>query len=193
MRFSVTRIIGHIVHDGRAASIKARPCARSGALREAGAQDQVTALLVRDPAAHAALDNPWSVLHLLDALREAGAQDQVTVLLARVAGHAALDDPAGVAALLRGLRVVGAQDQVTVLLARVAGHAALDHPAGVAVLLDALREAGAHKQAALLADRLPGEGLFELFWSQGNNQALYRFGREPDGNPARSWGWDDLN
>jgi hypothetical protein len=32
-----------------------------GALREAGAQDQVTTLLARDPAAHAALDDPSGV------------------------------------------------------------------------------------------------------------------------------------
>lgn len=87
----------------------------------------------------------------------------------------------------------GAQDQVIALAARAAAHAALDDRLGVAGLLDALRKAGAHEQVALLADRLPGEGLFDLFRAQGNNQALYRFGRDPDGSPARSWGWDDLN
>ena len=51
-------------------------------LRAAGAQDQVTALLRRDPAAHAALDDPAAVASLLDRLREAGAQDQVTALAA---------------------------------------------------------------------------------------------------------------
>ena len=163
-------------------------------LRAAGAQDQVTALLARDPAGHAALDDPYGVAILLSMLREAGAQDQVTALAARAAAHAPLDDPYRVNYLLGGLREAGAQDQVTALAARAAGHAPLDDPDRVAELLDGLREAGAQDQVtALLADRLPGEGLFGLFCGQGNNQVLYRFGRDPDGSPARSWGWDDLN
>ena len=56
-------------------------------LREAGAQDQVTALLARDPAAHAALEDPAAVASLLLGLREAGAQDQVTALAAGAAGY----------------------------------------------------------------------------------------------------------
>jgi hypothetical protein len=40
---------------------------------------------------------------------------------------------------------------------------------------------------------LPAEGLFHLFREQANHQVLYRFGREPDGTPAPSWGWEDLN
>ena len=44
-----------------------------GGLREAGADEQVAALLARDPAAHASLGNPVGVAFLLDALREAGA------------------------------------------------------------------------------------------------------------------------
>jgi hypothetical protein len=163
-----------------------------GRLRVAGAQDQVAALLAR-AAAHAALDDPAGVAVLLDALRVAGAQDQVAALLARdPAAHAALDHPYRLADLLRALRGAGAQDQVTALAARAAAHAVFDHPGSVAALLNSLREIGTHKQAALLAERLPGEGLFELFWAQGNNKALYRFGRDPDGSPARSWGWDDL-
>jgi hypothetical protein len=56
-------------------------------LREAGVQDQVTALLRRDPAAHARLDDEFGVARLLHSLREAGAQDQVTALAARAAAH----------------------------------------------------------------------------------------------------------
>ena len=96
--------------------------------------------------------------------------------------------------LLDGLREAGAQDQVTALLARdPAAHTALDHPAAVALLLDRLRKVGAQNQVTLLVDRLPGEGLFELFCAQGNHQALYRFGRNPNGSPAESWGWEDLD
>lgn len=79
------------------------------------------------------------------------------------------------------------------LAARAAAHAALDGPYYVALLLRRLQEVGAPDQATRLADRLPGEGQFDVFCAQGNNQALYRFGRDPDGSPARPWGWDDLN
>ena len=169
-------------------------------LREAGAQDQVTALLARDPAAHVDLGDPAAVASLLDSLREAGAQDQVTALLARdPAAHVDLGDPAAVASLLDSLREAGAQDQVTALADRAAALPPLDDPAAASItgalekLLDSLRRAGAEKQATLLVDRLPGEGLFNLFCAQGNHQALYRFGRNPDGSPAEPWDWDDLN
>jgi hypothetical protein len=66
-----------------------------GALREAGAADQVAALLARVPAAHATLNDPGAVAFLVGALREAGAADQVAVLAVRAAAHAVLDDPGG--------------------------------------------------------------------------------------------------
>ncbi len=86
-------------------------------LRRAGAQDQVTALLARDPAAHVALDaldhplfavTQSPVSYLLNRLRAAGAQDQVTTLADRAAAHISLDDPSGVARLLDGLRAASA-------------------------------------------------------------------------------------
>ena len=51
---------------------------------------QAAALLARDPAAHAALDDPDGVAYLLDRLREAGAHEQAAalVLAARAAAHA---------------------------------------------------------------------------------------------------------
>ena len=51
-------------------------------LREAGAHEQAAALLARDPAAHAALDDPGAVARLLDSLREAGAHEQAAALAA---------------------------------------------------------------------------------------------------------------
>ena len=79
-------------------------------LREAGAHDQAAALLARDPAAHAPLDNPYGVAILLGSLRAAGAHDQAAALLARdPAAHAALDNQYGVAILLGGLRAAGAR------------------------------------------------------------------------------------
>ena len=87
-------------------------------LREAGAQEQVTALLRRDPAAHASLDDPDGVARLLDAAcgRRARAE-QVTALADRAAAHVSLDNPGGVARLLDRLREAGAAEQVTALLA----------------------------------------------------------------------------
>ena len=57
------------------------------ALREAGAGDQVTALLARDPAAHADLGNPDAVAQLLDGLLEASAHEQAKVLIDRLPGE----------------------------------------------------------------------------------------------------------
>ena len=126
-----------------------------GVLREAGAQEQATALLQRDPAAHVSLDDPDTVAWLLGSLREAGAQEQATALLQRdPAAHVSLDDPDAVAWLLGSLREAGAQEQATALLQRdPAAHVSLDNPDAVARLLGSLREAGAAEQATALADR----------------------------------------
>ncbi|WP_330342618.1 hypothetical protein [Streptomyces sp. NBC_00557] len=126
------------------------------ALREAGAQEQVTALLARDPAAHASLDDPYTVAELLDALREAGAQEQVTALLARdPAAHASLDEPSKVSMLLDALREAGAQEQLTALAVRAASHTALDDPYTVAELLDTLRWPEGQEQLTALLARDP--------------------------------------
>ena len=89
--------------------------------RAAGVQDQVTALLARDPAAHAALDNLGGVASLLDALRKADAQAQVTALAARAAGQAPLDDnnPYAVRFLLDSLQKAGAHEQAAALASRL--------------------------------------------------------------------------
>jgi uncharacterized protein YidB (DUF937 family) len=165
-----------------------------GAWREAGAEDQAAALIARDPASHASLDDPRAVVKLLRAMQAAGATDQAAALAARVASHAPLDDPRAVADLLRAMQAAGATDQAAALIARdPASHAALDHPGAVADLLDALRKAGAEDQARTLVDRLPAEGGFALFCEQSDHRMQYRFGREADGSPAPSWGWEDLD
>jgi len=51
---------------------------------EAGAEEQVTKLLDRNPAAAVALDNQYSVARLLDRLRAVGAAEQATELTARL-------------------------------------------------------------------------------------------------------------
>jgi hypothetical protein len=126
------------------------------ALREAGADEQATALLVRDPAAHATLDDPAGVASLLKALWEAGADVQAASLASRAATHVTLDHPGSLAWLLHTFWEAGADEQVAVLLARdPAAQVTLDHPAGVASLLKALWEVGADKQATVLLARDP--------------------------------------
>jgi hypothetical protein len=86
----------------------------------------------------------------------------------------------------------GADQQVTALLGRdPAAHVTLDDPDAVASLLDSLRAAGADQQVTALAARLPAAGMFGLV--QEYTGSRFRFGREPDGRPADSWGWDNLD
>jgi hypothetical protein len=127
-------------------------------LRKADARDQAAALLARDPAAHAALGDPFGVARLLDSLRRAGAHEQAAALAGRAAAHAPLDDPGAVASLLNILRRAGLHEQAAALAGRAAAHAALGDPFGVARLLDSLLEAGLHEQAAALAGRAAAHG-----------------------------------
>ena len=186
-------------------------------LREAGTDEQVTALFDRG-AAHVPLDNPAAVAYMLDSLREAGADQQVTALLGRdPAAHVPLDNPAAVAYMLDSLREAGADQQVTALLGRdPAAHVPLDNPAAAALLLDSLREAGADQQVTALADRaaalddptavtslrvrrLRDAGADRQFTVQiarpsgAGRQDRFRFGWEADGSPAKPWGWEDLD
>ena len=118
-------------------------------LRKAGAAEQLTALLHRDPAAHVSLDHPHAVTELLRSLRKAGAQEQLTALLHRdPAAHVSLDNLFAVASLLKGLREASAHEQVTALADRAA-----DVP--LPLPLDGLREAGPHEQLTALADYPP--------------------------------------
>jgi hypothetical protein len=57
---------------------------RPGLMACSSAAGQAAALLARDPAAHAALDNPGGVADLLDWLREAGAHQQAAALTDRL-------------------------------------------------------------------------------------------------------------
>ena len=127
------------------------------ALRVAGADHQVQALLARDPAAHASLGDPYATARLLDALRMAGAEHQVQALLARdPAAHTPVSNPYATARLLDALRAAGADDQVQALLARdPAAHTDLSSSYAIARLLDALRKAGANNQIEALLARNP--------------------------------------
>ena len=124
-------------------------------LREVGADQQLTTLLHRDPAAHVSLHSPNGVAELLTVLREVGADQQATALLRRdPAGHVSLNNPRmGVAQLLDALRKAGAEQQATALADRAAANVSLGNPRAAAELLSVLREEGATKQATALADR----------------------------------------
>jgi hypothetical protein len=88
-------------------------------LRDTGAEDQVDALLARDPAAHAPLHNPLAVAALLHSLSEANAGEQVSALAARAAAQATLDSPLAAIALLDALEHVGEQRQAGLLTDRL--------------------------------------------------------------------------
>jgi uncharacterized protein YidB (DUF937 family) len=161
-------------------------------MRAAGAADQIAVLLARDPAAHVNPDDPAAVAQLLQTLPKVGAADQAEALATRAAAHANLADPRAVAGLLGEMQSAGA-DTIAVLLARdPAAHVNLDDPGAVAELLRVLQEIGATGQFHALAERLPAEGLFDLFCEATNTRESYIFGREPDGEPACAWHWDDL-
>ena len=121
----------------------------------AGAREQVTALLARDPAAHTALDHPYAVASLLSELRETGAAQQAIALAGRAAAYASLDNPAAVARLLGELRGAHTRDQLTALADRAAAYASVDNPYDVALLLAVLREAGSGDQLTTLLARDP--------------------------------------
>jgi len=91
-------------------------------LREAGAQDQVAALLARDPAAHVPLGYPFTLAMLLDRLREAARAGPGRRTSRPGAAHASLPDLRSVTSLLNRLREADTQDQVAVLAARAAAH-----------------------------------------------------------------------
>jgi hypothetical protein len=87
----------------------------------------VAALLARDPAAHAVLDNPYGVVRLLSVLRSEGADEQAAALLARdPAAHIAFGLPSGVAELLSALREAGAEQQARTLVDRLPAEGLFD-------------------------------------------------------------------
>jgi formylmethanofuran dehydrogenase subunit A len=78
------------------------------ALLQAGASQQASALIARDPASQARLDYPTAVAYLLNALMRAGADQQAAALAARAADHVSVDNPYSLTELLRAVQEVGA-------------------------------------------------------------------------------------
>jgi hypothetical protein len=130
----------------------------------------------------------------LDALATDVAQDQIAALLAR--DHAArgpADEPRTVGPWLNTLYEAAVQEQGTVVTRRVTAEGGMEWRNRVGHLLDALRRFGAKDQAVALMNRLPAEGHFDLFLNEAGDPRAYQFGRNPDGTPAASWSWDDLD
>ena len=128
-------------------------------LRDAGTAEAIQALLARDPAGQASLDDLWDVASLLDALGAVEAGDAVHALASRAAHGVSLDDPRTVARLLEALRAAGADDAIRILAARAARGASLDDPQGVARLLEELGRTGAGDAVQALLARDPGSQL----------------------------------
>ena len=122
-------------------------------VRKADTQDQVAALLSRDPAARVSPRDTLGVSDLLGRLWGVGAEDQLITLASRAAAHVPLDNPVGVHELLGRLWGVGAERQAAALADRAAAHVPLDDDWAVSYLLEDLPRVGAERQAAALADR----------------------------------------
>jgi hypothetical protein len=164
------------------------------ALRETGADREGDFLL------HRAIENfpnqpaivPWLVSWMLDK----GIREQAVFLASRAATKGPLEDLMAVANMLRVLRRIDAASLTDTLLARSPASSVIldtDRPHHAEFLLREFHKAGASSEARLLVSRLPAGGMFDLFCAQNSQRALYRFGRDPDGNPTPSWGWDDLD
>ena len=131
-----------------------------GALKNLGAEDQVTTLASRAAAA-VSLYSARDLAMLMSALRTVGAAQQLTALIDRdPAAHADLDNPSAVSSLLGALQGASAAQQVARLLDRdiatqvtFRSTGVLGATRGVANLLGALREAAADEQVTVLAER----------------------------------------
>jgi uncharacterized protein YidB (DUF937 family) len=122
-------------------------------LREAGAQEQIDALIASDPAALAELEHTHAVADLLLALRMAGAQDQADAFAARASAHADLHEPFALPRLLVALLVGRPKEEGIAAAARAAAQVDLHDPRAVLMLLDDLRTVGAEEQADALIAR----------------------------------------
>ncbi|MGC4992355.1 hypothetical protein [Nocardia salmonicida] len=59
-------------------------------------------------------------------------------------------------------------------------------------LVEELQKADTTDQVNAVINRSPAAGMFDWFLQVGDHKVRYRFGREPNGDPADRWGWDDL-
>ncbi|MEQ0560095.1 hypothetical protein ABJI51_13490 [Amycolatopsis sp. NEAU-NG30] len=125
-------------------------------LLEAGAADELAAVLSRRPASHVDITDPAEVAVAVQALRDVGAEEQIAALLSRdPAGHVAVEDPYDIAELMRTLWSVGASEQTATLAARAAGEIPLRSSHGVAMILDRMSKVDEFVQVEALLARDP--------------------------------------
>jgi uncharacterized protein YidB (DUF937 family) len=147
------------------------------ALRAVGADEEIRALLARDPGRHASLDRTGGVADLLGGLHAAGAGDAVRVLAARAAAEVSLEDGEYSARLLRVLCAADAGDAIQVLLARdPAGQVQLMFPEDVAQLLEALHAADAEAAVQALAARVAEQDFYSRWDVPELARALHNAG-----------------
>ncbi|MFI9836306.1 hypothetical protein ACIHFD_04695 [Nonomuraea sp. NPDC051941] len=105
--------------------------------------------------------------------------------------EAAVDDPETALRMMIELHRLGARGHLHTVAERAAKQAAVDAPDAAARLLRALRELKETRLVAILVDRLCAAGHFR-HTLHGNQEKVFMFGREPGGDPAASWRWQDL-
>ena len=157
----VARLVDEAAH--RSLKPEDRVAFLLGCLRQAGAQDQATALADR-AAADASLDDLYGVSIMLNALHTWGTPEQVAVLADRAAAHSPVEHSwsEALVRLLGTLREVGGDKQVTALAGRIAAHASVEDPGEAARLLDALGAFGVPEQVTtVLADRAAAHASLE--------------------------------
>lgn len=164
-----------------------------GSLRRIDARVQIDVLLNRRPADLVGLDDVYQIPGLLQELNEVGAREQSAALAQRIADQADFDIPADVVWLLDELPLAGAHEQAADLAKKVPDYVDFGDSVGIPEVLDRLRVLGADEQAIALAEQLPSAGRFDDFLRISDHSKRFRFGREPDGNAAAPWNWDDLD
>ncbi|WP_346139512.1 hypothetical protein [Streptomyces coeruleofuscus] len=125
-----------------------------GRLRQLEAHADVFAVLDRNPAGCASLDDLAAVAWLLDGLYGAGAVGQSVLLADRAAAHGAVDDLGAVARTVQALHQAGLREQATALVERACLHVRVDDSYAVIWLLGELRKEEALEQFTALAHRV---------------------------------------
>ena len=130
-------------------------------LQDAGARQQLTVLLARDPATHVSLKDPEAIAFLAGRLAEVEAADQLAKLAARVAQSFPADDPEAVSYLSSRLAIWGMDNRqaVVALTSDLVAHADLGDPHVAADLLRVLEYGDSAEQIQLLLQRDPASSV----------------------------------
>ncbi|WP_280309013.1 hypothetical protein [Nocardia abscessus] len=133
--------------------------------------------------------DPYYVAGLLDALTAAGFTTQATAIADRAVSDTSLDESLELTTLLDSLRKAGLTAQATTIAHRIAADSSARPRYGV---VKRLRDyCTPHEVDAYIA-RMPAAGGFDVFVHEIQNPDTFRFGREPEGEGAPEWSWDDL-